>query len=185
MPPRKRAADPATNGTHPAGPDRPVHAEYSDEPTCPKCLSQEISAEYHAPGTRPGPADTTVGPAPGMPEWLRRICECGFSWPEMCADYYDPWAQLIRDAVGATGAMPDFGLPPSARTSYLDASGTVVARWAHYNTAELEGVSRWENVTSVEVVIYQPGDAANPETVITVPSPWTAPAQPAAPAAAQ
>lgn len=161
MPPRKRATpDPSTNGSHGA-PAPPAYAEFSDNPRCDKCLSTDVGAEYHAAATTPGQPDrgnNVSGPVPGAPEWLRRICRgCGYSWPEMCADfsdtYWDEFAQAVRDAVNNGGLMPTFGLPTDAITSYLDASGEVVARWYRYNPAELEGLSGWPNVATVEVSI--------------------------------
>lgn len=160
MPPRKRTPDPATNGTHAAAPAPPAYAEFSDDPRCDKCRSTDIGAEYHPAATTPSqqPGSNVTGPVPGAPEWLRRICRgCGFSWAEMCADfsetYWDEFAQAVRDAVNSGGLMPAFGLPENAITSYLDASGEVVARWYRYNPAELEGLGSWPNVATVEVSV--------------------------------
>jgi len=175
MPPRKRAGNPESNGS--GGPTRPLYPPFNVDTICPKCLSDRIGAAFHAANTKPGGGSDIVGGAAGYPEWLRRFCrECDYSWPEMCADAPDEYAHLIREAVRSSGLLPEFGLPEYASTSYLDATGAVLAEWPAYRSAELDGVSRWPSVAAVRVAIWVEGA----EREVIVPSPWVdPPAQPA------
>jgi hypothetical protein len=179
MPPRKAAAKPETNGTHPA---RPVYPPYNPEAYCLKCNGVEIASSYHSSSTRPGAGDEVIGGAMGYPEWLRRHCTgCGFSWPEMCADAHDQYAQLIREAVRAAGVLPQFGLPANATTLYLTSDGTELAKWHDYEPARLDGVGRWPEIAEVVVIVWVGTGETNEPREIRVPSPYLVPGAPATP----
>jgi hypothetical protein len=187
MPPRKRAANPETNGSHPA---RPVYPPFNPEAYCTKCNGTDIASSYHAANTRPGPGDEVHSSA-GYPEWLRRYCTgCDYSWPEMCADAQDEYARQIREAVRAAGVLPQFGLPTNATTLYLTADGTELAKWHDYEPARLDGVGRWPEIAEVVVIVWSSAEGGAEPHEIRVPSPYLvagAPATPpsAAPAPAQ